>query len=186
MTPLSEALEAEAKELALASTPAQPQNSPVEKKLGKWSKEEQAIFDEANALGLSNTEIAARIPGRTPHAVQMKKNAALKSAKTGATPNPNTGGSGRQDAFRTSLLGTPNTRYKMPWTPEQDEKLLRTYWEKPDLSSLINDPEIPSRDIACLNSRRTFLASIRNELYVRVMRECADIQQVSTAWHFVA
>ena len=152
----------------------QVEDIPVTKKGTRWTEEELKVLRESRKAGLSAARISEMLPGRTPRAVQVKWGHEVK--KNGdlapVAPTPRVLG----DRFT-----GPNPRYKSKWTPEQDEKLLRAWWEKGSFEDLRADPEMPSRDVACLKSRVRHLAGIRNELYIRVMKDYANVVKNSPA-----
>jgi hypothetical protein len=150
------------------------EKNPYTTKGSRWTEEELRILRESREAGLTHARISEMLPGRTPRAIQVKWGLEKKKRgnRTPAGPTPRELGDG---------FSGLSPRYKRPWTPEQNEKLLRTWWEKGTLDDLKSDPGMPSRDMNCLKSRRNHLAKIRSEVYIRVMKDYANVSKNSPA-----
>ncbi|KAF2650767.1 hypothetical protein K491DRAFT_682743 [Lophiostoma macrostomum CBS 122681] len=143
-----------------------------------FSGSEGKYVCESREAGTMSNRTAGLLPKRTAQVIQSKdaqeqRKKVRKTPKSRQTPKP-------RRLICDGFAG-PDPKYKMTWTPEQDEKLLRVFWETGSLEELKKDPDMPSRDEKCLVARRTHLAKIRNDVYLRVMQDYAKVKQKSPA-----
>ncbi|KAF2650769.1 hypothetical protein K491DRAFT_682745 [Lophiostoma macrostomum CBS 122681] len=143
----------------------------------RWTEEETNILRRGREAKLTFDEIASLIPDRNAAGCKTK---AWKLGMSKPQENNIASPEEPSEPVRTSpppsatmppdlRENTPMTALRIDWTPEQDERMLRLWfqnWEWKDIAELDG---FPTRFPAQFKARKAFLEQSDDPVYLRVM-----------------
>jgi hypothetical protein len=141
--------------LAALSAPKNPSTNRVSKnkkqprRYKHWSAQETNTLKQALEAKLDWDEISELLPNRDRQAIQSKCYYLIPAGPWKPKSNTDPG--------------------KVEWTAEQDERMLRLWFQNVAWADIAEVDGLPTKSVYCMRARKVFLEKTRDPVYMRVM-----------------